>query len=139
MKVLAFVLTLLSGELHNTGISVSNSSSSSTTGSVNKDCDLEKEEELNPCENTEPLRIYISVMYFRIDISLLICALTRGILASCSGTQQSFKRMAQDQPEGSSLGKKSRGPPPTRIDVSTDLTNKKYKILFFFLYSLIFH
>ena len=62
----------------------------------------------------------------------LKCNFPRGILASCSGTQQIFKRMAQDEPEGASLSKKSRGPLSTKIDVSTEM-EKKYEILFFFL------
>ena len=47
----------------------------------------------------------------------LKCNFPRGILASCSGTQQIFKRMAQNEPEGASLCKKSRGPLSTEIEI----------------------
>ena len=69
----------------------------------------------------------------------LKCNFPRGILASCSGTQQIFKRMAQNEPEGASLYKKFRAHEifslplslSTEIDVSTEM-KKKYEIPFFF-------
>ncbi|XP_046636708.1 uncharacterized protein LOC124315225 [Daphnia pulicaria] len=113
VKVLAFLLTLLSEELTNTeNTSASNASSSNKNDVLNKQCngDLEKEEingkleEIrNPPENNEPL-------------------------PSCSGTH---KRMAQNQPQGASTSKKFREQPPTLIEIEKKTgqeTNEKLKM-----------
>lgn len=76
--------------------------------------------------------VYIYIIHFRISAVWMNCIFIRGISASCSGTHQISKRMAQGQPEGASIGKKSRGQPPTRIEVNTR-TDGKYEILLLFL------
>ncbi|KAI9562612.1 hypothetical protein GHT06_010066 [Daphnia sinensis] len=103
VKILAFLITLLSGEFSNSGNDSEKNTSGSGKNNVEVNGDLKTNDCLKKgrggcekiektCENDEPR-------------------------PSCSGMQQRSKRLADNQDAGTRSLKKCRWMPPTRIDV----------------------